>query len=190
MRARNYNIEGCDKEKVRKIAGNIIPAIVSTTACIAGFVAIQIYSVIQTNDINRMRNIGLDLGNSWYSIGRPEEVKIYESIELKNKTNYNLDVPIKYSMWDVITIKGPLIAKDLIDIFKKEYNINIDFINSNNECILDLIEGNNPNDINKKIEELFFETFHNILNKKYLKLTVVGTRNNQNVNLPRIKYIL
>ena len=190
LRARNYNIEGCDKEKVRKIAGNIIPAIVSTTACIAGFVAIQIYSVIQTNDINRMRNIGLDLGNSWYSIGRPEEVKIYESIELKNKTNYNLDVPIKYSMWDVITIKGPLIAKDLIDIFKKEYNINIDFINSNNECILDLIEGNNPNDINKKIEELFFETFHNILNKKYLKLTVVGTRNNQNVNLPRIKYIL
>ena len=55
LRARNYNIEECDKEKVRKVAGNIIPAIVSTTSCIAGFVAMQIYSVIISNDINLMK---------------------------------------------------------------------------------------------------------------------------------------
>ena len=40
LRARNYNIEEVDKEKVRKIAGYIIPAIVSITSCIAGFVVL------------------------------------------------------------------------------------------------------------------------------------------------------
>jgi hypothetical protein len=39
IRARNYNIEECNKEKIRKIAGNIIPAIIFTTSSIAGFVS-------------------------------------------------------------------------------------------------------------------------------------------------------
>ena len=45
LRVRNYSIGECDKEKTRKIAGNIVPAIISTIACTAGFVAFQIYSV-------------------------------------------------------------------------------------------------------------------------------------------------
>ena len=191
LRARNYNIEECDKEKVRKIAGNIIPAIVSTTACIAGFVALQIYSVIVSNDINLMRNIGLDLGNSWNSIGRPEEVKIYESTSRINN-NYNLiDIPFTFSIWDSISIKGNLIAKDFIDIFKKEYNIDIDYINANNECLLDMIENENNEDINKTIEELFLNCFKiKSIDKNYLKLIVLGTKNNTNVKIPIIKYIL
>lgn len=191
LRAKNYNIEECDKEKVRKIAGNIIPAIVSTTACIAGFVAIQIYSVIISNDINLMRNIGLDLGNSWYSIGRPEEVKIYESAKKINNDSNLIDIPLKFSIWDTICIKGPLIAKDLIDIFKKEYNVNIDYINSNNECLLDLIENENVEDVNKTIEELYSDCFKmKSIGKKYLKLNVLGTINNIDVKIARIKYIL
>ena len=128
LRARNYNIEEVDKEKVRKIAGNIIPAIISTTACIAGFVALQIYSVIISNDINLMRNIGLDLGNTWYSIGRPEEVKMFESKNRIDDSSNLINIPLKFSIWDSINIKGPLITKNLINIFKKEYNIDIDYI--------------------------------------------------------------
>ena len=191
LRARNYNIEECDKEKVRKIAGNIIPAIISTTACIAGFVAVQIYSAIISDDINLMRNIGLDLGNSWYSIGRPEEVKIYESPKKINNDSNLLEIPLKFSIWDSICIKGPLLAKDLIDIFKTGYNINIDFINSNNECLLDLIENENNDDINKTIEELYTECFKvKSIAKKYLNLNVLGTINNKDVKIERIKYIL
>lgn len=190
LRARNYNIEGCDKEKVRKIAGNIIPAIISTTACIAGFVAIQVYSVIISENINRMRNIGLDLGTSWYSIGRPEEVKLYESIEKINDTNDLIKMPKKFSVWDSISINGPLVAKEFLDIFKQEYNLDIEYINSNNECILDLVEDENTDDINKNIEELYLELFHNIKSKKYLKLSIVSTKKDVNINFPRIKYIL
>ena len=191
LRARNYNIEECDKEKVRKIAGNIIPAIVSTTACIAGFVAIQIYSVITSNDINLMRNIGLDLGNSWYSIGKPEEVKIYESSKRIDNSSNLINIPLKFTIWDSIIIKGSIIIKNLMDIFKKEYNIDINYINSNNECLLDLIENENNEDINNTIEGLYLDCFKiKSLDKKYLKLTILGTVNDNDIKLPRFKYIL
>ena len=54
-----------------------------------------------------MRNIGLDLGNSWYSIGRPEEMNIYESMQ-KDTINNNqnlINIPFKFSIWDTIIIK-------------------------------------------------------------------------------------
>lgn len=159
LRARNYNIEECNKEKVRKIAENIIPAIMSTTACIAGFVAIQIYSVIISNDITSMRNIGLGLGTSWYSIGIPEKVQIYQSIEELNNSSNLIDIPKTFSIWDIKVINGSLLAKELIDFFKNKYNFCIDSINSNNECILDLIENENTEEINQIIDELYFYFF-------------------------------
>ena len=155
LRARNYNLEECDKEKVRKIAGNIIPAIVSTTACIAGFVAIQIYSVLQSNEIKTMRNIRLDVGTSWFSTGTPEEEKTYTSIEKVSKTSNIIEIPNKFSIWDSITISGPLTDKQIISLFQEEYNLSIEFLNSNNECILDLFEEENDEEINKTIEELY-----------------------------------
>ena len=191
LRARNYNIEECDKEKVRKIAGNIIPAIVSTTACIAGFVAIQIYSVLQSNEIKTMRNIGLDLGTSWFSTGIPEEERTYNSTEKVSKTSNIIEIPKKFSIWDSITISGPLNGKQIVSLFQEEYNLSIEFLNSNNECILDLIEEENNEEINKTIEELYLEKFKDDLkNKKYLKLMVLGEKNGINIKLPRIKYIL
>ncbi len=192
LRAKNYNIEQCDREKVRKIAGNIIPAIASTTACIAGFVAIQIYSVLLSDDISLMRNIGLDLGTSWYSVGIPESMKEYKGIEkISQNSELNNSLTKKCSVWDTIEIKGPITGNKLIDLFKKDYNIEIDFLNSNNECLLDLIEGESDENLNKTIEELYKEKFKKIIEyKKYLNLTVLGTQNNVNLQIPRIKYIL
>lgn len=192
LRARNYNIEECDREKARKIAGNIIPAIVSTTACVAGFVAMQIYSVVLSDDINTMKNIGLDLGTNWYSVATPEQIKTYQSISKKDNINPIIKIPEKFSIWDTIILNGTMTFKEMIELFKKEYNFYIEYINSNDECLLDLIENESDEEMNKKIEELYFETFKDISknNKKYLKLSVLGTQNDINMNIPRIKYIL
>ena len=87
--------------------------------------------------------------------------------------------------------KRSLSAKNLINIFKKEYNIDIDYINANNECLLDLVENENEDDINNTIEGLYLKIFkQKSIDKKYLKLKILGTLNNADVNLPRIKYIL
>ena len=195
LRARNYKIEECDREKTRTIAGNIVPAIVSTTACIAGFVALQIYTVILSSDIKSMRNIAIDLGSNWYSLGRPQKMKINNSIEKTNKISSFINLPIKFTVWDNITVNGPILVRDLITNLKEVYNFKIDFLISNNECILDLIDDEeteeNEDNINKTIDELFNQIFSNIYkNKKYLKIKILGTTNDIEVSIPRIKYII
>ena len=192
LRARNYNIEECDKEKTRTIAGNIIPAIVSTTACIAGFVALQIYSVIISKEFNSMRNIAINLGVNWYSLGRPQKMTINNFNEKTNKISTFINIPLKFTVWDNININGPILVKDLITNMKEIYNFDIDFLISNNECILDLLDDeDNEDNINKTIDELFNQRFPNIYkNKKYLKIKILGTVNNNEVIIPRIKYII
>lgn len=143
------------------------------------------------NDITTFRNIGLDLGTSWYSIGKPEELKLYKSLGKNNKNLDTIIFPEEYSVWDVINIEGPMTAKQIIDFCKDKYDFSIYYINSNNQCLLDLVDDEDNEDINKFIEQLYEETFKiKILNKKYLKLTFLGTRNNENIKTPRIKYIL
>ena len=51
LRANNYNIQICNLNKFESILGNIVPALISTSSSIVGFVCLQIYSIIQTDDI-------------------------------------------------------------------------------------------------------------------------------------------
>lgn len=139
-----------------------------------------------------MRNIGLDLGNSLYSIGRPEEMNIYESMQ-KDTINNNqnlINIPFKFSIWDTIIIKGTILVRELLKIFKEEYNFEIDYINANNQCLLDMIENDDityNEDIDKSIDELYIKYFPNdITNKKYIKLEILGTINDKDIKLPRI----
>ena len=44
LRAINFRIDKCDIYKVKMIAGNIVPAIATTTAGIVGLVSLQLYS--------------------------------------------------------------------------------------------------------------------------------------------------
>ena len=87
-----------------------------------------------------------------------------------------------------------MFCKNLLKILKDEYDIEIDYINSNDKCILDMIENDdilNNDDINKTIDQLYDQIFPNdIKNKKYLKLTILGEKNDKDINLPRIKYII
>ena len=192
LRARNYSIEERNKEIIRTIAGNIIPALASTTAVIAGFVSLQIYTILQTDDIKYMKSIGLNLGTSWFSISCPEEVNIIKDYIDENNIIKIKAIPDHYTVWDNIEIKGPLTIKEFFEYFKNTYNVEIECLNYENKCIFDNLNEPNLDDYNKTIEEIFKESFQKEIdiNKKYLRLSFLGFQEKIEVKMPTIKYII
>lgn len=191
LRARVYKIPECDYLTTKSISGKIIPAIASTTAAITGIVALQIYTLMQTNDIKFFKCALFNLGTCIYDLSFPEEVNYIENIEFNSISSINNSILNKFNIWDQIDIYGSLNCKQFVELFKKNYNINIDFINSNSNCISQtFMMEENDDDYNKLIEDLYNESHKNKLSSKrrYLALSISGTLNDKLINIPIIKY--
>ena len=200
LRAKNYNIKKCDFLKAKEISGNIIPAIASTTASITGLSCLQIYTLIQTDNINYLRSGAINLGTSEFDLFIPEEKRYLKDIKQSGTNPGYKTIPKDFTVWDKIDLYGPnMTIKALIDFFKNKYDVDIEYINYNNNIILaSPIEGNE--DYNKTIEELIIEkTSLNINdNTKYIKIQISGTIKilqkdqfvENEVLTPTIRYIL
>ena len=191
LRARVYKIPECDYLTTKSISGKIIPAIASTTAAITGIVALQIYTLMQTTDIKFFKCALFNLGTCIYDLSFPEEVNYIENIEFKSISSINNSILNKFNIWEQIEVYGSLNCKQFVDEFKQKYNINIDFINSNSNCICQIfMMEDNDDDYKKFIEDLYNESHKNKLSSKrrYLALSISGTLNDKLINIPIIKY--
>ena len=191
LRAENYNIEKCDFLKAKEIAGNIIPAIASTTAAITGLSCLQIYTLLQTDDIKFLRSGAFNLATSEFDIFKPEEKRFIKDIPKKKDSPEYKVIPKEYTVWDKIDLIGPnMTVKTLVYYFKNKYDVDIDFINYFDYVLASPLEG--EENFNKTIEELIVEkTGKNINNKtKYIKLDLNGSINNCEILTPTIRYII
>jgi len=92
LRARNYKIAECDRNKTKMIAGKIIPAIATTTAMITGAVTTEIVKVCMGwNDITKFKNSFVNLALPSVMFAEPDDVK-----KTKSTTEY-----------DPISMSGP-----------------------------------------------------------------------------------
>ena len=139
-----------------------------------------------------MKNIGLNLGTSWFSISHPEDVNIIKDNVKNNGVVKIKAIPSHYNIWDNIEIKDPLTVKEFLEKFKNDYNVEIECLNYGNKCIFDNLNVPNKDDYNKTIEEIFMESFNKEINinKKYLRLSFLGFQENIEVKMPIIKYII
>ena len=81
LRAKNYNIEQADKFKINVIAGKMIPGIITSTAAIAGLLALQLYVICQNKDYKTFMVGSINLADNTLALAIPLK-------KLKNNENY------------------------------------------------------------------------------------------------------
>ena len=194
LRADNYNINNCDFLKAKEIAGNIIPAIASTTAAITGLACLQIYTLLQTDNISYLRSTAFNLATSEYDFFIPEEVKFIESSDKTENSSAFIVKPCDFTIWDMLYYLGPnLTVKDIIDDFKYKYDADIDYINCGELLLTSPLDEDGELDFDKTIENLYIEKTKNRKidsNMKYLKLNISASKGNDEIKTPFIKYLL
>ena len=190
LRANNFSIENCSFIKTKIVTGKIIPSIPSTTACVGGFVSLQILNLVQTNDLKVMRNTFFNLGVSLISQLEPEKLKHHEDYEIEPILNKPVRVvPNGWTVWDQIEIKSSKTCKDLIEYIKLIYNVEINLISSNSIIIFDSHSKKSKLNIDKTIEEIYDLKIQKSNKKNYLWLSVSGKLEKLNTIMPKIKYI-
>jgi ubiquitin-activating enzyme E1 len=76
LRARNYRIGECDRNKTKMIAGKIIPAIATATAMITGAVTTELYKFAQgMTKIESFKNAFINLALPQVQFTEPAEIK-------------------------------------------------------------------------------------------------------------------
>ena len=184
LRAENYKITKCDKLKVKFISGKIIPAVATTTACIAGFSSMQIFTLLHNSQRSFLNELTLNLGLNLFKISKPYPV---DTNLIKNNGKIVL-FQKNLSIWDNIEINGPLLIKDFISDIKKKYDITIMGIYPFNKNI-PLIT--NKESLEKSLEAAYCQIL-NIQNKflrKTFGLKVEGKDSSKkNVIMPTFIY--
>ncbi len=93
LRAINYKLDPMDWMTTKLKAGRIVPALATTTSCVAGLQTLEICKYLKKVKIDRMRNAYLNLAVPSLQMSEPGEVK-------KKKITENLTVSI-WDRWEI-----------------------------------------------------------------------------------------
>ena len=192
LRARNYKIKECDRQKTKMIAGKIIPAIATTTAAITGIVSLQLYTLYQTDKIDFLRDCYLNLGINSMIMSEPRE-----AIKNQDKENDPIllgpvkAIPPNWTVWDKITINKSMTCKELIDYIMEKYKVEANIITAGNTTIIQTFMGSAKDRMNKKIEDIYNETAKVKLSEdtKCLNLEIGGDIGDATAIMPTFRYV-
>ena len=203
LRARNYDIQEENKNKILMIAGKIIASVPTSTASIVGYVSLQIINLLYTHDTkNVVKNIFMNLGLNVMDLIPQEEIEQKNEEENKKKKEEEMT---KYPR---IKIQGSKTCSEFIQYVKDNYNYEIFHFEINDKILYDKRVTKDPRKIKremernqKKIEDLYFEQLKGAkeeidLNLKNLEIKVncrIRKESNETFeniyDLPLINYI-
>lgn len=141
LRNLQYSIPLTDKYETRKIAGKIIPALITTTSIIAGYQIMEFIKIVSMNlitepnevnmdeiDITKFTNVYLNTGINFYSYVTPSKV-------IKKVVNGSMN---EISVWDKIEIPKLITnVQHILDIIQRKILSKVEFITWKSNIIYD-----------------------------------------------------
>eukprot|EP01022_Parablepharisma_sp_SALTPOND_P015993 TRINITY_DN22_c0_g3_i1.p1 TRINITY_DN22_c0_g3~~TRINITY_DN22_c0_g3_i1.p1 ORF type:complete len:4095 (+),score=552.02 TRINITY_DN22_c0_g3_i1:5895-18179(+) len=116
LRARNYKLEEMSWINVKLKAGRIIPALATTTACVAGLQTVELLKLIKKVDVELYRNAFLNLALPSCSLSEPGPAP---TTELRPGLKVTL-----WDLWEIHSKKGrDITLKDVFDTLEKKYQL-------------------------------------------------------------------
>lgn len=191
LRALNYSIPTEDTHRSRAIAGNIIPAIATTTALVTGLICLELYKLVGTPrkelTIEAFKNGFVNVAIPFMTLSEPSPPAKTKSM-LKGKE-------WEWTPWDSLDMNlGDITMGEFMDHFEKEYNLEISML-SHGVSILYSFFANK-----KKVEERkamkMTEVITSITKKEFppnqlfiiLEVIANDLTTDEEVELPYIRY--
>jgi ubiquitin-activating enzyme E1 len=147
LRAENYEIQTAERSKIKRIAGNIIPAIATTTAMVTGLVCLEVYKFIQKHkNIESYRNAFANLALPFFGFTEPVPPKRQKYLDTE------------FTLWNRFEVKGDMTLEELIEYFKSEHKLVPSMISAGMSVIYSphfMRQASKPQDMKRKISELF-----------------------------------
>lgn len=128
LRARNYRIEECDRNKTKMLAGKIIPAIATTTAMITGLVCCEIFKFTQGfTDIEKFKDTQCNLALPMIAFVQPDEIQGKKGVDYDPIAMGPVKVkPENFTNYDKMVVEaGSLTIQGLIDHIKEHHGVEI-----------------------------------------------------------------
>ena len=117
IRAGNFDVAPVDRLEAKRIAGDIVPAMETTTAAITGLVTLELYKThsIVKKPLSDFRSIYLNLSLGMYQFAEPMPCE-NRKCEMTNKER---------SQWDRWIVEGDLTISEFREKLKTDYNCKV-----------------------------------------------------------------
>jgi len=191
LRASNFNIDLCSRDKVKFISGRIVPSIPTTTSSIVGFISTQIYTLLQTTEIQYLRQINIDLSTPFFLIYRPK--RAYQNKDQVHPLTKVLTkaIPSNFTCWDYLEIQGNKTTNDIIDYINDKYQVEINGLYTLNST--NIIKDDSSYDL--QFQDAYYIAIgkdknesHN--NSIYFRVLADVINSDDHVIMPKFKYII
>ena len=197
LRARNYKITECDRNKTKMIAGKIIPAIATTTAMITGVVSNEVFKFTQGfTDIAKFKNAFCNLALPSIMFSQPDDIiktksKEFDPIMCGPVTA----LPEGFTNYDKIVLQnGSMTFQQLIDWMAQNKGVEVQMITCGNVALYNMYLPGNKHAprLVQKIEDVYRSISEEPIpaGRRYLRIDVGGTivESGADFMMPPVKY--
>jgi len=181
LRAYAYGIKTVSRLDSKLIAGKIVPAIVTTTAAVVGFVNLELYKIHAKKPITDYRNTFMNLALPFFGQAEPLKPAVKKYVQKE------------FNLWDRIDIRiGDITLKELLQYFIDNHEIQIDMLGVGSALIYaSWISSKSKERLPKKLTQIVQEITQKPLPPgRYFMLepTACDLNGNEIEDLPRVCY--